>query len=753
MRKIKRLTKIFGKRQEGVIVPLVLILLFLGIIIITPVLAFNATTLKATSYDEQRMTLLYAADAGVKDAIWTLKNNSGSSYIPISENTAGPLYTSNTPGTVDNSYVQIFAKTLGSSVKTYGIFSTAEKDGNYLGVESYVTEMPLLFAHAVTSRGSITVKSGALIDGDIMGPVDNKGTIIGEMEDWDDVNNIWPDSTVLYEFYIAQIPGYDPGPPIILPDDDFSGNIDISGTSSSPTIISAGYSDGDLLLASSSNDNYAKLEGTLFINGTLDMKNAKSFTIDLNGNTIYATGQIKLFSSCTIKGTGAIISDYSGNGDAIDFQPSIYAGSSDQFIFLLAVNDTTFLHPGNTFYGAIAGDVNVDLYNDVYLKHTTPNIPINYPPDAGFSDMDWFVKTWETYTRFRINNLSMPPALLGIPYNASGVTLCASGGAPFPANPFYYNWQLIGSLPDGLSLNGNKIEGTPTTADPDLPYYFTIQATDNLGNVATKDFSITVYENLIPTINNINPSSMQKDSPEFTLNVNGTNFLQGAKIFFDTTELYPTTFLTSTQVTATVPAGLLTTTGIYPITVMNPGGGVSNAIDFEVYDEVTIQKDPSSNEANTGGFTYTGSGSLWQAVSDSSDSSYITGFSDAAGHATFGFTQFNVPSGANIVKVTIYYLAKSNANQVNNDCYGTIKVGGNHFNGIPVFYEIPKNTAPSPVLFNYSWTNNPKTGSAWTAAEINGTDINNSLEAFGVGGKFKPDVNFYKVYLIVTYRD
>jgi len=54
---------------------LVLILLILGALIIAPLLGFMSTGLIAGQLNEERMAELYAADAGIEDAIWKLMND------------------------------------------------------------------------------------------------------------------------------------------------------------------------------------------------------------------------------------------------------------------------------------------------------------------------------------------------------------------------------------------------------------------------------------------------------------------------------------------------------------------------------------------------------------------------------------------------------------------------------------------------------------------------------------------------------
>jgi hypothetical protein len=85
-------------------------------------------------------------------------------------------------------------------------------------------------------------------------------------------------------------------------------------------------------------------------------------------------------------------------------------------------------------------------------------------------------------------NITTASVADGYTSNAYSVMLNAAGGqAP------YSNWQVIsGALPTGLTLATatGVISGTPTVTGPAM---FTVQVQDNLGAIATKPFTLTVY--------------------------------------------------------------------------------------------------------------------------------------------------------------------------------------------------------------------------------------------------------------------
>src|SRR5437773_8320561 len=87
--------------------------------------------------------------------------------------------------------------------------------------------------------------------------------------------------------------------------------------------------------------------------------------------------------------------------------------------------------------------------------------------------------------------------------------------------------------------------------------------------------------NPVPTTTSISPSSTIAGSPQFTLTVNGTNFDSTSKVNWNGSAL-TTTFVSSTQLTAIVPAANVAVAGTASITVKNSSGPASNAQTFTI---------------------------------------------------------------------------------------------------------------------------------------------------------------------------
>jgi hypothetical protein len=86
-----------------------------------------------------------------------------------------------------------------------------------------------------------------------------------------------------------------------------------------------------------------------------------------------------------------------------------------------------------------------------------------------------------------------------------------------------------------------------------------------------------------PVLISISPNAATAGGGGFTLTANGLNFVSGSVVQWNGSSL-TTTYVSSTQLTAAVPASDLATGGSFPVTVVNPVAltGPSNAIDFAV---------------------------------------------------------------------------------------------------------------------------------------------------------------------------
>ena len=86
----------------------------------------------------------------------------------------------------------------------------------------------------------------------------------------------------------------------------------------------------------------------------------------------------------------------------------------------------------------------------------------------------------------------------------------------------------------------------------------------------------------IANVTALSPDSATAGGPAFTLTVNGTGFLNGATARWNGSPL-TTTFVSTAQLQAAVPATLITTAGAASLTVVNPGNSQpSNTATFTI---------------------------------------------------------------------------------------------------------------------------------------------------------------------------
>jgi hypothetical protein len=95
--------------------------------------------------------------------------------------------------------------------------------------------------------------------------------------------------------------------------------------------------------------------------------------------------------------------------------------------------------------------------------------------------------------------------------------------------------------------------------------------TNRIGNTAT------------PAITDVVPASKNIGDPAFTITVNGNDFINGKSTVRFNGNNRTTTFVSTTQLTASIPASDLLSVGSFPVTVFNAaGGGLSNPQTFTV---------------------------------------------------------------------------------------------------------------------------------------------------------------------------
>jgi sugar lactone lactonase YvrE len=147
---------------------------------------------------------------------------------------------------------------------------------------------------------------------------------------------------------------------------------------------------------------------------------------------------------------------------------------------------------------------------------------------------------------------------------------------------------IAGNGTPGFSGDG----GSPSNAELTYPSGIAVDANGNLyiadvGNKRIRAVSVA------PTIGSLSPSSTFAGAASFTLTVKGTMFQNASIVEWNGTAL-ATTFVSSTQLTASVPANLITGVGSANITVANAQSAASASSSFIIVAPFTLSPNPAS---------------------------------------------------------------------------------------------------------------------------------------------------------------
>ena len=350
--------------QSGAALVLTLVLLLVGGLVIPPLLGFMFGGLIQGEVYERRAAELYAADAGVEDALWKIQNEAGG--LPC--NLSSPPKTYPEEGDpifeVNGRSVEVSIRYIDG--QTYGINSTGIGDGSGTRVEAY----------AVSVYGNYTDITDNVLTS-VQGISYPPKPILNfppghEPEEY--YEGPWPELDTLAAWYWEDVKDVAPYG---------SGTIDLAGNN---LTLGPLFRDGALEITNTKAPAATlTLTGTLYITGDTIIEPTKDLIIDLNGHAIFVKSESTkppesieaLYikgPKVTMRGPGVI----AAVGD-IYFEPTIEVGVTDP-IFIISVEGTTILKPGGDFYGAIAGSVEVDL---------GPGSSVTYPDDGFPVDLNW----------------------------------------------------------------------------------------------------------------------------------------------------------------------------------------------------------------------------------------------------------------------------------------------------------------------------------------------------------------------------
>ena len=235
------------------------------------------------------------------------------------------------------------------------------------------------------------------------------------------------------------------------------------------------------------------------------------------------------------------------------------------------------------------------------------------------------------------------PTLSGVtpnsaPAGSAALTVTASGSGYISTSVIEWN---------GAPLSTSYVSSTSLTAQvpaSDLDSVGTASVTVQSlppggGTSGAVSFTISSPPNPVPTVTSLSPSSGSAGGPSFTLTVTGTQFISTSQVLWNSSQV-PTTFVSSTSLSAQIPASDLSLAGTASVAVQNPppGGGTSAAVSFTIANPPPTVSAISPSSGTVGGtaFTLTVTGAQFLATSQvlwngsAVPTAYVSGTSLAA---------------------------------------------------------------------------------------------------------------------------
>lgn len=223
-----------------------------------------------------------------------------------------------------------------------------------------------------------------------------------------------------------------------------------------------------------------------------------------------------------------------------------------------------------------------------------------------------------------------------------------------------FQWALFKSQPGGAawrrrsdSFGGDRNVGSGAFVAEPLPagYSSLVICRDGAAGAGAFTVNFGLTPNPLPVLGSVSPATILRDGPAASLTVDGSSFLANSTVRWAGTSL-ATTFVSASQLTAQVPASLLNSAGLFPVTVFTPapGGGTSGAVSVTVANPAPSLASivPATLTASTAsaGITVSGSSFVPESTVRLDGTSLATGFSSA------GVLSATVPAGAIVMPGT-----------------------------------------------------------------------------------------------------
>ncbi len=335
----------------------------------------------------------------------------------------------------------------------------------------------------------------------------------------------------------------------------------------------------------------------LTLSGQVELCSGLNFSIDITGhgflglqpqlNALTATATMGEYSDLTLNGTflaGSFSPDPLTLG-TIEFPPIEVPGlpvwvTPEVSVFVGAKGDlATGFSTETSSSGTFSGGVSWTSGTWTPIQ-PAPSLQFAYEPptlDASLSAKAFAGIKFDLYVYSIVGPSFKPDGYLAF-------------NADISQNPW---WTLTGGLEGPMSLDVTVLG--ENLASYELGTMFDYS---KLIAAAPGPFSSSASA---PVIQSLSPQQVTAGASDFGLTIFGANFVPGAVANFGSTPL-ATTWQSASQLSTSVPSGLVSAPGAVPVTVTNPGGGASTSANFTIASgsgKVTIS--PASVSVPEGG--------------------------------------------------------------------------------------------------------------------------------------------------------
>jgi hypothetical protein len=344
-------------------------------------------------------------------------------------------------------------------------------------------------------------------------------------------------------------------------------------SSISPSSISAGSAGFTLTL-----------NGSNFVSNSVVQVNGSSRTTTFVGSTqltaaipasdIASSGAVSITVANPAPGGGTSATlTLAVNNSGPNPQPTLSGLSPDSVIagsgaFTLTLNGTNFIP-------ASVVQVNGSNRTTTFVSGTklTAAIPASDVASASFPSISvvnpapgggiWSLTFAVNNPQPTLSSLSPDSVIAG----SGGFTLTLNGTNFIPGSVV----QVNGSNRTTTFVSSTQLTAAIPAADVASASFPSISVVNSGpgGGVWSLTFAVN---NPQPTLSSLSPGSVIAGSGGFTLTLNGTNFIPGSVVQVNGSNR-TTTFVSSTQLTATIPAGDVASAGNLSVSVVNPGPG------------------------------------------------------------------------------------------------------------------------------------------------------------------------------------